>query len=137
MAKAKVITKNVDIAALKSGKDLELTRACSNSIVNPFQSKIVLESTGKAHLFGTDIYDQTNMQQKLIMCLSDRSIIEIPWKIKNSNEVVYMTREEFVAVVKEVGDMVEKNRMKLAVLRSMLEATRTELQITAVTWNSI
>lgn len=132
MGKAKIIVKNVDINHLKEKRKKELSDACGLAIVENFQSKIVLESTGRTHIFGVDTFDQINMQQKLLMLLNDRSTLEVLWKTDSG--VVTLTREEFIAVVKEIGNKIENARMKLVGLKTQVDYCTSETEIGNIVW---
>lgn len=129
------VPENSELEKAKKAKVDELRTICEERIIADYRSHIVIESTGKTHVYGCELTDQQNFTSKLTIISLNRGIYEQPWITKDSNVPVIHTREEFIAVATEISQKIENCIFKNKELRDQVYNAETIEEVNAINWD--
>lgn len=134
MGKANIVRQAPDLASIQTMKIDEVNAAVAAAILAGFQAKTIIASTGKAHYYSTDDHDQRNFMGKFSMILSDSTIREVYWKTEDTGNFVVHTRDEFIAICKEVNDHIEGKIQSGVLVKANVAAATTVEDVMKLKW---
>lgn len=123
----KIAAASADLDRVKAAKITELDTLCENEILAGFQSA----ATG--HFFRFNAYDQMNFTQQMLVLISDSTIAEVTWKTEDAG-VVTLTRDEFLAVIREAEAHKRGLMERYWTLKAQVLAAETVDEVNAIQW---
>lgn len=113
-----------DVKGLKS---LVLKEICNKKIESGFISPSI------GHKFGFKAHDQSNIQQQLLVFLSNPNETETEWKTEDAG-IVKLTKEQFLNLVPEGKEHVRRHVDYLWSLIPLVQLAETNEDVDAIVW---